>query len=968
MSEGTNVGSIFLDLVVRNTVEKQIQNIASEGQRTAQKAFSGVEKAAERMASGVANQTGKLAETAVKSAAQSVEKITGQTKRSIEKLQSYVRRLEDQLSALDMEKEFQIRADTAIFEKSLAELDERARSLRAQLDELNSKGTASSNPASMNKRGQLEGQLYTVQNQRNVAKEMLHQQRELAEAKAMEKFRVQQERLMGRIAAAREQLAIQTQIAAEKQAASESAAVQKTVTAEEKAANRRKAVSAAMWKNMLSHAGSAAKSIVGKITVITKRFTTAGKATQRFGSRLREIASGALIFNGLSIALRKATQYMGQAVASSDQMKSALANLKGAAANAASPLIQVLTPALTALANTAATVFSYVSKLLTLLTGKISNAAATAKSSASSASAAATKATKSLAGFDEINQLGNSSDDSSGSSGSESITPNYNFVGESAFLDSILAAVEQGNWGQVGALITQKINTSLASIPWDTIQKKVKTWTQNLVDAINGFVGDLNWGLLGSSIGNGLNTILSIIDTFFQSVNWNALGSGIGTALNDLFASIDWAMLGRVLTDNFKALFELLHGFVETFDFEAFGANLATMLVAGLQNINWIQLAADLVAGIGGLIDICSGFIQKINWRDLGKGLWNGLVGVIVSIDWGKLVSQALKLLGSCVGAYYALYDGICQTFVDSLINAGKRIWAYFESYINDAGGNIVLGIYDGIVDVIKNIGSWIKKNILNPFLGGFKNAFGIHSPSTVMEGQGIFLIKGLLNGITSTWTKITLFFDKALSSVSTKFSSAFTSLKNTVSNIWKNGIVPAIKGPINTIISCINGLISGITKGINTVIRSLNGLNITLPDWGVLGDMAGKKLSFNLKEMTATKIPYLADGGVITQPTLAMMGEYSGARNNPEIVAPQSIIAETVAGVLENSGEGKTAALERILAVLVDIDRLLQIISNKDWNLILSGDLATLARVLKPYIDQENRRVGGNLVKGGTA
>ena len=965
MAEGTNVGSIFLDLIVRNTVEKQIQSIASEGQRTAQKAFSGVEKAAERMASGVANQSGKLAETAVKSAAESVEKMTGQTKKSTEKLQSYVRRLEDQLSALDMEKEFQIRADTAIFEKALAELDERAKSLKAQLTELSSKAVANA-PASMKKRGQLEGQLYTVQNQRNVAKEMLYQQRELAESNVTAKFKTQQERLMRRIEAARERLAIQTQIAAEKQVASESAAVQKTVTAEEKAANRRKAISAAMWKNMLSHAGSAAKSITGKITGIIKRFTVAGRATQRFGSRLREIASSALIFNGLSVALRKATQYIGQAVASSDQMKSALANLKGAAANAASPLIQVLTPALTALANAAATVFSYVARLLTLLTGKISNASAVAAKSASTTATAAKKASKSLAGFDEINQLGSNSGDSGGGSGNGSIQPNYDFEGKSEFLDAVLAAIEQQKWDLVGELLAQKINDSLAKIDWKSIQKKATAWTRNLVDVINGFTRKLDWGLLGSSIGNGLNTVLCVIDTFFQGIDWQNIGRGFGTGLNRLFRTTDWAMLGRTLTDKFKALFEMLHGFVETFDFEALGANLATMLVSGLKNINWIQLAADLVAAVGGLIDICSGFIQQIDWRKLGEDLWNGLVGVVIAIDWGKLVSQVLELLGSCVGASLALYDGICQAFADSLIKAGKRIWAYFESYINDAGGNIVLGIYDGIVDAVKNIAAWIQKNILDPFMDGFKKAFGIHSPSTVMKEQGRFLIEGLLDGITSTWSKITLFFDKALSSVTTKFSGAFTSLKKTVSDIWKNGIVPAIKSPINTIISCINGMVSGIVKGINAVVRSLNGLSIKLPEWDILGDMAGKKLSFNLKEMTAPKIPYLADGGVITQPTLAMMGEYSGARNNPEIVAPQSIIAETVASVLENAGESKMAVMERILTVLLDIDRLLQILSNKDWNLVIDGDLAALARILKPYIDRENRRVGGNLVKGG--
>lgn len=40
-------------------------------------------------------------------------------------------------------------------------------------------------------------------------------------------------------------------------------------------------------------------------------------------------------------------------------------------------------------------------------------------------------------------------------------------------------------------------------------------------------------------------------------------------------------------------------------------------------------------------------------------------------------------------------------------------------------------------------IGSWIVDNVFKPILDGFKNAFGIHSPSTVMQEQGHYIIEG---------------------------------------------------------------------------------------------------------------------------------------------------------------------------------------------------------------------------------
>lgn len=41
------------------------------------------------------------------------------------------------------------------------------------------------------------------------------------------------------------------------------------------------------------------------------------------------------------------------------------------------------------------------------------------------------------------------------------------------------------------------------------------------------------------------------------------------------------------------------------------------------------------------------------------------------------------------------------------------------------------------VLDALLGIGSWIVDNVFKPILDGFKNAFGIHSPSTVMQEQG---------------------------------------------------------------------------------------------------------------------------------------------------------------------------------------------------------------------------------------
>lgn len=67
---------------------------------------------------------------------------------------------------------------------------------------------------------------------------------------------------------------------------------------------------------------------------------------------------------------------------------------------------------------------------------------------------------------------------------------------------------------------------------------------------------------------------------------------------------------------------------------------------------------------------------------------------------------------------------------------------------MEQAGGNVVAGLFLGIIDALVNIGTWIYEHICKPFIEGFKRAFGIHSPSTVMAEQGGYVIQGMFEGI----------------------------------------------------------------------------------------------------------------------------------------------------------------------------------------------------------------------------
>jgi methyl-accepting chemotaxis protein len=93
--------------------------------------------------------------------------------------------------------------------------------------------------------------------------------------------------------------------------------------------------------------------------------------------------------------------------------------------------------------------------------------------------------------------------------------------------------------------------------------------------------------------------------------------------------------------------------------------------------------------------------------------------------------------------------------------------------------------------------------------------------------------------------------------------SKTFKALGEVAGVVWE-GIVATMKWAVNIVID-----------GINTMIRGLNLLNFSVPSWVPL--IGGQSIGFHLSE-----IPRLAAGGIVTQPTIAMIGEAG-----PEAVVP---------------------------------------------------------------------------------
>lgn len=353
----------------------------------------------------------------------------------------------------------------------------------------------------------------------------------------------------------------------------------------------------------------------------------------------------------------------------------------------------VLAPVIQYLTNLAYQLMKALQSVVYAFSGVNIFAKATA-SSMKNASKSAKDTNKSLYGIhSDINNM----TESSSSSGSGDISPSMDLSQLENTPNSILDAIKNGDWYQVGNLVGEKINEALASIPWDKIQNTARSIGRNLALFLNGAIDSIDWYLVGNTIAQGLNTGIYFAYGFVTNFNWEELGKAIGTAVNGLFNNIDWEIAGQTLGEGLKGIFNSIYAF--------------------FQEVDW-----------GGIARDCETFISNIDWNGVTTSLFNALGSAFGGL--GAFIGQLIK-------------------------DAFSGIEIYFQEKIEECGGNVVAGFFKGIVDVLAGIGDWIGENILMPFIKGFKDAFEIHSPSLVMAELGGYIVEGLFNGITSLIDKV---------------------------------------------------------------------------------------------------------------------------------------------------------------------------------------------------------------------
>ena len=305
----------------------------------------------------------------------------------------------------------------------------------------------------------------------------------------------------------------------------------------------------------------------------------------------------------------------------------------------------------------------------------------------------------------------------------------------------------------------------------------------------------------------------------------------------------------------------------------------------------------------------------KATSEDVAKNIGMALIPILEQlalaiksvIDWftqHKAIAEAVGIvigtvLVAAIGAYLA---SLAKAAIESTINFAKMIAGWIATgaaatasaaetvaagiAANLATGGMVLAIglvvaaiaylathwsetWQGIQDVIKVAWDWIKEKV-----DWIWNLFTVSSPLGIALGF-----------LADHWKEI------------------WDGIKTVTSGAWNfiEGIINTIGSGIRGMIGLIKAEINGLISLVNKAIQAIDAIHVTLPfGMGTIG--------FNIPT-----IPLLAEGGIVTKPTLAMIGEAG-----TEAVIPLSKMGNMGGGINVVVNVQGTVVQEHDLAISV--------------------------------------------------
>ena len=743
--------------------------------------------------------------------------------------------------------------------------------------------------------------------------------------------------------------------------------------------------------------GASAGKAAGGNNKFSNSIKNVDKNTRRAGNSFRSSHNGLSMFMGTMIkwgiifpivqrGIMVMATSLGQSLMTNQQFANSLAQIKTNLSVAFTPIFNAILPALNALMSALATATTYIASFISAIFGKTYQQSYNATQSLIDAKAAmgaygdttekagkqAKKAQGSLAGFDEINTLNmdNGADDAGTSGGGSGGADIPTLTPPSIDTSSVDSSMKR---------LVDKIKEFISTIDFAPLKKSFENLKVSIVPIVENIGRILSWfmtNILGPltkwTIENLLPAFFNLLAGVFKVLNpllevfmslgqwlWESFLQPIATwtggiivgvlnGLADILTRIgQWISEKKPLIENLILVigsFALAWGIV-TLALKTWTlvCGIATMVTGGLGSVIGFLTSPIGIAilAIGAIIAI--GVLLYKNWdwiKEKCGEVWTWIqyklkqfsdwLTMIFTTDWsksfgvlGEVLNVFLKFIKDIWDSVKKILSGVIDFIVGVFTGNWSKAW--------DGIKQIFSGVWDIITGILKAFGNFLNYIFTADWSKGF-GALG-------------HILNGFFASVSQIWNGIKQVFTGIINFISGVFtgnwSKAWDGIKQIFKGIWDT-FVGIAKSPINMIVGLINGMISAI----NVAIRGINKLKWDVPDWvPVIG---GQHWGFNISEIGS--VPYLAKGGIIDSPTLAMVGEAGR-----EAVVPLenntgwkdeigSMVANAVLSAMQFSGGSSKS-------------------SSNTGDIILQIDGTTFARIINPYAAKENQRLGNSMI-----
>ena len=319
-----------------------------------------------------------------------------------------------------------------------------------------------------------------------------------------------------------------------------------------------------------------------------------------------------------------------------EALKASLTTLKFQFGAVFEPIFNAVAPALQTLINYLITAMNVLSAFTAKLMGKstyskaVANMGSLAKNTGSAAKAQK-ELNKQLQSFDELNNLTtNDGSGGGGGAGGGGSTAGANYVEES--VDSVLGdfgkklaeLIKNGEWFEVGKVISEKLSEIMESIPWDKIFQKAKDFGKGLAEFLNGLISPELFADIGKTLANALNTVFKGLKSFGEEFEWTELGESIAAGINEWFSTAEFKEWGETIHTWLAGLLDAGIALLEETDFEQIGTKIGDFL-AGL---DIKDLATKLKTLAKNIINALGDAIKGLSKSDVGD-LELGLLAIL---------------------------------------------------------------------------------------------------------------------------------------------------------------------------------------------------------------------------------------------------------------------------------------------------------------------------------------------------